>query len=68
MQIHNDDTSISGFNDIVLPSMLRTMCTSTEEDGNEQNTSLVYNSYQQQYVLYFVCYGTDEQAIRIFGD
>ena len=71
MQIHNDDSALSGFNDIILPSMLRTMCTSTEQPtatGETQNTSMIYDSYQSQYVLYFVCYGTDEQAIHIIGD
>ena len=71
MQIHNDDPTLSGFNDIILPSMLRTMCTSTEQPtatSETQNTGMVYDSYQSQYVLYFVCYGTDEQAIHIIGD
>lgn len=65
MQIHNDNPSITHYNDVVLPSMLRTICTS---DDPRQNTTIVYDSYQAQYVLYFVCYGTDAQAIRIFGD
>ena len=65
MQIHNTDASIKTYNDVVLPSMLRSMCTSEDID---QNVDMVYDSYNAQYVLYFVCYGTDAQAIRIFGD
>lgn len=65
MQIHNTDESNPYFNDVILPSMLKTMC--LEDEGN-QNTNVVYDSYTSQYVLYFVCYGTDAQAIRIFGD
>lgn len=64
MQIHNEDSSISSFNDVVLPSMLRTMCIS----NSTTSTKSIYDSYSAQYVLYFVCYGTDAQAIRIFGD
>lgn len=66
MQIHNElSTGVTHFNDVILPSMLRTMCTSPDENTN---TKMVYDSYNAQYVLYFVCYGTDAQAIRIFGD
>lgn len=45
--------------------MLRTMCTS---DDKTVNTQMIYDSYNAQYILYFVCYGSDSQAIRIFGD
>lgn len=66
MQIHNElSTGVTHFNDVILPSMLRTMCTSPDANTN---TKMVYDSYNAQYVLYFVCYGTDAQAIRIFGD
>lgn len=67
MQIHNDNSNIQHFNDVILPSMLRTMAIGSiiEADGN---TNSVYDPYYSQYVLYFVCYGTDAQAIRIFGD
>lgn len=63
MQIHNEEAG--HFNDVILPSMLRTMCTSDDE---AVNTQMIYDSYNAQYVLYFVCYGSDSQAIRIFGD
>lgn len=64
MQIHNEDENNKHFSDVVLPSMLRTICLG----DNENNTKAIYDSYNAQYVLYFVCYGTDAQAIRIFGD
>lgn len=64
MQIHEDGEN-AHFKGIVLPSILRTMCTSNDE---KNNTQIIYDSYQSQYILYFACYGSDEQAIRIFGD
>lgn len=63
MQIHN--TINSHFNDVILPSMLRTMSISNEPTNN---ASSVYDEFTSQYILYFVCYGTDAQAIQIFGD
>lgn len=67
MQIHNDSPSISCFNDVILPSLLRTMALGSCDELSG-NTGSVYNSYDSKYVFYFVCYGTDAQAIRIFGD
>lgn len=67
MQIHNDNTNINYFNDVILPSMLRNLALGSVNES-EGNTNSIYDPYYSQYVLYFVCYGTDAQAIRIFGD
>ena len=67
MQIHNESSTISCFNDVILPSMLRTMALGSTIE-TDTNTGSIYNSYDSKYVFYFVCYGTDAQAIRIFGD
>ena len=64
MQIHVDKNPY--FSDIVLPSMLRSMCIS--KDDSTSNTEIIYDRKTSMYYLYFVCYGTDAQAIRIFGD
>ena len=53
------------FNDIILPSMLRSMCVSDELTNN---TDMIKDNRTSMYYLYFTCYGTDAQAIRIFGD
>ena len=42
MQIHNTDASIKTYNDVVLPSMLRSMCTSEDTD---EIVDMVYDSY-----------------------
>jgi hypothetical protein len=63
MQIHADKNPY--FSDIVLPSMLRSLCVA---NGNESNTEMIYDRKASMYYLYFVCYGTDSQAIRIFAD
>lgn len=62
MHIHADKNPY--FSDIILPSMLRSMCIGSDNN----NTDIIYDERTQLYYLYFVCYGTDAQAIRIFGD
>lgn len=53
------------YNDIILPSMLRSMCVSNNINNN---TDMIKDHKTSMYYLYFTCYGTDSQAIRIFGD
>lgn len=65
LQIHNE-SEYKYFADVIQPSLLKTMC--VQQTGNTTNVDCVYDENQSMYVLYFTCYGTDEQAIRIFGD
>lgn len=62
MQIHADKNPY--FSDIILPSMLRSMCIGNDDN----NTNMILDARTNMYYLYFTCYGTDAQAIRIFGD
>ena len=65
LQIHNNN-DYAYFSDVILPSVLKTMCVQPNESNNSVNC--IYDENTSMYTLYFVCYGTDEQAIRIFGD
>ena len=65
LQIHNKG-SYPYFSDVILPSLLKTVC--VQPNSSSTNTNCIYDPEQQTYTLYFTCYGTDEQAIRIFGD
>lgn len=66
LQIHNEDGSMQ-FTDVILPSMLKTMCVQPMS-SKDNNVQCIYNQNTSMYQLYFTCYGTDAQAIRIFGD
>ena len=65
LQIHNE-SNYAYFSDVILPSVLKTMC--VQPNGSEDNVNCIYDENTSMYTLYFTCYGTDEQAIRIFGD
>lgn len=65
LQIHNE-SNYAYFSDVILPSMLKTMCVTPS--GSSSNVNCIYDENTSIYTLYFTCYGTDEQAIRIFGD
>ena len=65
LQIHNE-SSYSYFSDVIQPSILKTMC--VQPTNSENNVNCIYDENQATYTLYFTCYGTDEQAIRIFGN
>lgn len=65
LQIHNYGSE-KLFSDVVLPSMLKTLC--VQPTSNSTNVNCIYDDTYQTYTLYFMCYGTDEQAVKIFGD
>ena len=65
LQIHNESNNLH-YADVILPSMLKTLC--VQPSGKSTNVECIYDDVQQTYTLYFVCYGTDEQAIKLFCD
>lgn len=66
LQIHND-SGYEYFADTIQPSMLKTLCVPTSGDEST-NLRCILDETKQTYTIYFTCYGTDEQAIKIFGD
>ena len=63
LQIHKD--KVDHFNDVILPSLVRSMCISQD---SENNVNCNYNDITNLYSFYFCAYGTDAQAIKIIGD
>ena len=67
LQIHSTN-DYKHFSDVILPSMLKTMCVQPIDAAELNNVNCIYDENQSMYTLYFICYGTDEQAIRIIGE
>lgn len=63
LMIHKDKKAY--FSDQILPSIARTICTSISSDNNIDS---IYDENTNLYTLYFCCYGTDAQAIKILAD
>lgn len=63
LMIHKDKYTY--FSDQILPSMVRTVCTSISSDNNSDT---MYDENTNLYSIYFCCYGTDAQAIKILAD
>lgn len=63
LQIHANKYSY--FNDCPQPSIVRTVCMS---NNHNNNTDCIYDEETNMFTMYFCCYGTDAQAIRILAD
>ena len=68
LQIHNDNEGNVYYSDVVLPSVLKTLCLTDDSSPHSSNVECIYDEEQSTLTLYFTCYGTDAQAIRIIGD
>lgn len=63
LMIHKDSNTY--FSDQILPSIVRTICTSKSSDNNVDSA---YDENTNMYTLYFCCYGTDAQAIKLLAE